>query len=385
MTALALAEVGTRLALVDTPALVVVQPKLDANLQRMRTALQQFPHITLRPHLKAHKSSYFANAQAAAGVSAWCCQKLQEAEGILPKVPGMRDLLITNEIVGKRKVERLMSLVKEHHARTKITVLVDDVDNCRALNAAMANASLDDAKLHVLAEVDVGQERCGVAPGSEDLVALARVVTEECPHLHWSGIQCYQGKLQHVRNYEEKRQLVNGVAAKADASRTVLEENGFPCPIISGGGTGTFVLEAQAGVHNECQPGSYVFMDVDYSKNLDQSGQLTTDFEHSLFVHTTIMSKPTATRLVVDAGMKAVSLDSGPPIVVALHDDGSFTSCAEEVAWDARGRGKSVVGDTLQLIPGHCDPTVNLYDQYVVIADGVVTALPPIEGRGPGV
>merc|ERR1719326_1642727 len=134
----------------------------------MNAVLEKHPHVLLRPHIKAHKSAYFTSMQATAGVQAWCCQKLFEAERILASVPEVKDMLITNEIVGQRKIQRLIQLVKEHGKTTTVTVLVDDKNNCKALDDAVAAANVP--PLRVLAEVDVGQQRCGVAPASDELV-----------------------------------------------------------------------------------------------------------------------------------------------------------------------------------------------------------------------
>eukprot|EP01147_Barroeca_monosierra_P005618 gene5618-8948_t len=389
------ANKGDRLAEIDTPALIVIKPILEKNIEQMKKIMSAFPHVLLRPHLKAHKSSYIARAQAAAGVKAWCCQKLFEAEAILDDFPGMKDLLITNEIVGSRKIERLVKLIQKY-PKTTVTILIDNPENCKILNTALAKAGV--GPLNVLAEIDVGQERCGVLPASLDLVHLATTV-RDLPNLVWKGIQCYQGKLQHVRNYQEKRRLVYDIATKAANSRDTLLQHGHTCSVISGGGTGTFVLEAEAGVHNESQPGSYVFMDADYSCNLGKDGTRQSDFGHSLFIHTTIMSKPLCSRLIVDAGMKAVSLDSGPPIVVMLNANGTFSSFEEDCEYVCGGDEHGIiritsstsrlcsleVGATLQLIPGHCDPTVNMYDFFTIVTDDLVEDIVPIQGRGPGV
>eukprot|EP00055_Hartaetosiga_balthica_P003483 m.7971 g.7971 ORF g.7971 m.7971 type:complete len:386 (-) comp2974_c0_seq2:111-1268(-) len=383
-----------KLESVDTPSLLVEKSSVEKNIRTLLDALKAYPHMTLRPHMKVHKSSYFVQMQAKKGVTKWCCQKLCEAEGILPNTDDcVKDLLITNEIIGSIKINRLIALV-ETYSDTRFGVLIDDIENCNALEKALAEKELT---VYVLAEVNVGQNRCGVEPGSEDLVALAKHVENNTPHLQWRGIQCYHGKLQHVRTLEDRLKVMNVVSNKVTMSTNLLEKNGIQCELISGGGTGTFDIEAEAGLHNECQAGSFMFMDVDYGKNLDADGNFISTFKNSLFVHTMVMSK-SKDHLVLDAGLKALSIDSGLPSPVLLHSDGTFTQLIEQCKVENGGDehtilwfndqnstvGQLQIGDTIQLIPGHCDPTVNMHSTIVVIENGHVVEEVNVEGRGVG-
>ena len=163
----------------------------------------------------------------------------------------------------------------------------------------------------------------------------------------------------------------------------LLAEHGIACPTVTGSGTGTYAFEAASGVYNEIQAGSYIFMDVDYAKNDGEEGSPVDAFRHALFVYTTVMSTPEPGRAVVDAGLKASSVDSGFPIVFERPDI-RFAGASDEhgrLEWDG-GDARLCLGDRLKLVPGHCDPTVNLYDWYVCVRNGRVQALWPIVARG---
>ena len=161
----------------------------------------------------------------------------------------------------------------------------------------------------------------------------------------------------------------------------MIEVAGIACPIVTGGGSGTFMFEIESGAYDEIQPGSYVFMDADYARN--EWADPLPRFEHSLFVLATVMSRPTPERIVVDAGLKASSVDSGLP-QVWQHPGLTFVRASDEhgVIEVAAGSTTPALGDKLLLVPGHCDPTVNLYDWYVCVRAGRVEALWPITGRG---
>jgi 3-hydroxy-D-aspartate aldolase len=227
----------------------------------------------------------------------------------------------------------------------------------------------------------MGGNRCGVEPG-EPALALARQIAATS-HLSFAGLQAYHGSAQHVRGWEERRQAIAQAADKAGRTRDLLARNGIDCPNVTGAGTGSFEFETASGVYTELQCGSYIFMDADYGRNLDRDGAPTRSFEPSLFVWATVMSRPTEERAIVDAGLKALAFDSGPPNV---WDEPAATY---ERASDEHGRlavagatNRLRIGDKLRLVPGHCDPTVNLYDWYVGIRGNRVEAIWPITARG---
>jgi D-serine deaminase-like pyridoxal phosphate-dependent protein len=248
----------------------------------------------------------------------------------------------------------------------------------RALDEAAGEAGIT---LPVYAEVNMGGNRCGVEPG-QPAVDLARQIGD-AKHLSFAGLQAYHGSAQHLRTWEERRQAIASAAEKAAKTRDLLVANGIACDQITGAGTGTFEFEAGSGVYTELQCGSYIFMDADYGRNLDPDGKPTRAFDPSLFVWATVMSRPTGDRAIVDAGLKALGMDSGPP---AVWDE---PAAIYERASDEHGRlavtgatNRLQIGDKIKLVPGHCDPTVNLYDWYVGIRGGRVEAIWPITARG---
>jgi 3-hydroxy-D-aspartate aldolase len=259
-------------------------------------------------------------------------------------------------------------------------VCVDDRGQVQALEQAASEA---DVTLPVYVEIDIGSNRCGVEPGAPAL-ALAREIGA-MPHLAFAGLQAYHGLAQHLRGWDERRRAIDMAARKAAQTRDLLEQSGIPCPVVTGAGTGSFAFEAESGVYTELQCGSYIFMDADYRRNLDRDGAPVGTFRPSLFVWATVMSRPNEQRAIVDAGLKALAFDSGPPLV---WDE---PAAVYERASDEHGRiaitaatNRLRIGDKVRLLPGHCDPTVNLYDWYVCIRGNRVEALWPITARGSG-
>ena len=373
MSTRAPADIGMRLEDVDTPALLVDLDAFEANLRRMAQAAA-IAGIALRPHAKTHKSPVIALKQIELGAVGVCCQKVSEAQAMV--YGGVRDVLISNEIAGAAKIERLAALAR--HA--KVGVCVDDAENAKALSAA---AQRFGATLDVLVEINVGANRCGVAPG-EPALALARLITTS-PGLHFAGLQAYHGAAQHVREFETRKEAIACAVRQTALTRDLLRQHGLACSIIGGAGTGTYQIEAASEVYNELQVGSYVFMDADYAKNRAADGGPVKDFEHSLFVLTTVMSRTQQEQAVVDAGLKAMSFDSGMPWVHAA-EGAEYVSASDEHGKLRLGKGcrDLRLGDKIMLIPGHCDPTVNLHDWYIGIRGQTVEAVWPISARGPG-
>jgi 3-hydroxy-D-aspartate aldolase len=365
------AEIGMPLDEVDTPALIIDLDAFERNLARLPARIAGSA-VRLRPHAKTHKCPVIALQQVARGAVGVCVQKVGEAEAMV--YGGVRDVLVTNEIVGQQKLRRLAALA--HIAR--IGVCADDAGQVGALEAAAAEARVT---IPVYVEVNMGGNRCGVEPGAPALELARRVA--EAPHLTFAGLQAYHGSAQHIRRWEERRAAIGMAADKAGATRDLLERHGILCPVVTGAGTGSFEFEAESGVYTELQCGSYIFMDADYGRNLDRDGTPTKAFEPSLFVWATVMSRPTEDRAIVDAGLKALGFDSGPPLVC---DEPAATY---ERASDEHGRlvisgatNRLGLGDKIRLVPGHCDPTVNLYDWYVGIRANRVEQLWPITARG---
>jgi D-serine deaminase-like pyridoxal phosphate-dependent protein len=347
-------KIGDVLDDVDTPALIVELDALERNVAAMAAAVED-RGVRLRPHAKSHKSPDIARRQLAAGAVGICCQKVGEAEAFV--AAGVTDVLITNEIVGAAKLARLALLSRN----ARLGVLVDDRVNVGSLAAAMRAAG---ASIDVLVEVDVGAHRCGVLPGAPAL-ELARAIADESG-LRFAGLHAYQGAAQHLRRPAERRAAIARAAELAFETKALIEQAGIEC---------------DSGIYTELQPGSYVFMDADYGRNERADGEIR--FEQSLFVWTTVMSTPAPDRAIVDAGLKAFAVDSGMPLVA--HAPGlELTKASDEhgVVRIAPGATGPRLGERLKLVPGHCDPTVNLYDWIVAVRNHRVEALWPVAARG---
>ncbi|CAB3824501.1 DSD1 family PLP-dependent enzyme [Achromobacter anxifer] len=362
------AQPGDPLARVDTPSLALDLTAFEANLRAMQAWADRH-EVALRPHAKAHKCPQIALRQLALGARGICCQKVSEA---LPFVAaGIRDIHISNEVVGPAKMALLGQL-----ARTaKISVCVDNAQNLAQLSAAMVQAG---AEIDVLVEVDVGQGRCGV---SDDATVLALAQqARELPGLNFAGLQAYHGSVQHYRTREERANVSRQAARIAASYAQLLRESGIACDTITGGGTGSVEFDAASGVYTELQAGSYAFMDGDYGAN-EWGGPLT--FQNSLFLLSTVMSAPAPDRVVLDAGLKSASAECGPP---AVYGESGLTCTAindeHSVVRVEPGATAPALGSVLRLVPAHVDPTFNLHDGLVVLKDGVVQDIWEISARG---
>jgi 3-hydroxy-D-aspartate aldolase len=363
------AQIGMPLAEVDTPALILDLDAFERNLGLLHASLAG-RNIKVRPHAKSHKCPEIALRQMALGAVGVCCQKVSEAEAMV--AGGVTDVLIANEVVGAAKLKRLMALAK----RAKIAVCADHADNVAALDAAAREASV---RLDVLVEVNVGANRCGVEPG-EPAFKLARQI-HTSQNLRFAGLQAYQGGAQHMRKTEERRAAIEAACEKVNRTTALLAHAGIACERVTGAGTGSYMFEATSSVYHELQTGSYIFMDADYARN-DWTESGIPRFEHSLFVWTTVMSCPAPDRAICDAGLKASSIDSGMPRVFDTPGV-EYVKASDEHGVLKLSAGTALpLGHKLKIVPGHCDPTVNLYDHFVCVRNGVVQALWPIAARG---
>jgi D-serine deaminase-like pyridoxal phosphate-dependent protein len=365
------AALGDPLSEVDTPALILDLDAFEANLQRLADAAQA-AGVRLRPHAKTHKCAEIARRQMALGAIGICCQKVSEAEAMVNA--GIDNVLVSNEVVGRAKLDRLAEL----RHRAWVGVCADDAGNVDALDAAAARTGV---RLPVLVEIDVGANRCGVAPGAPAVALAGHIAAKE--NLEFAGLQAYQGRAQHIRDIGERRAAIAAAAAMVRETLDGLTAAGLDCLIVGGAGTGTYEMEAESGVYNELQTGSYIFMDADYARNLKEDGQPVDEFRHALFIYATVMSHPAAERAYLDAGLKAFSVDSGLPAVCDL-DGAELVRASDEhgVLALSKPGNRPKLGDKLRLIPGHCDPTVNLYDWIVGIRNGRVESLWEVTARG---
>ena len=333
---------------------------LARNLERM-TAFADRTGKRVRPHAKTHKSPLIGRMQLDHGAIGLCCAKLGEAEVMADA--GIGPLLITTEIAGEPKVARLVALRK----RTEVMAAVDDMDAARALSAAMLAAG---QVLDVLVDVNVGQERTGVVPdGAGELAACIASLKG----LRLRGMQAYEGHLQHIYNEAERRAKWRECADRMLAARDDVLKRGLSVEILSTAGTGTCAFAAELPEVTEIQAGSYPFMDSDYA----QVEGLP--YESSLTVLASVVSRQRGDTAVIDAGWKAISTDAGMPVVKG-RPELAYTTKGDEHG-GLRG-ARMAPGERIELIPSHCDTTVNLYDQYVCVRRGVVEAVWPIAARG---
>ena len=368
--------IGQGVAAIDTPALVVDLDAMERNLQRMADYAQAH-NMKLRPHAKMHKSATLGLRQMQAGAVGLCVQKTSEAEALA--AAGVHDLYISNEVIAPAKLARVAALARQLAAQGgHLAIAVDSLMGVEHLAQALGGG---ENLIDVFIELDVGQKRCGVATPA-DVVPLAQAIARH-PVLRLAGLQAYNGRAQHLRTVAERRAALAEVVRLVQETRRLIEAVGLSLPLITGAGSGTFGLEATSGVFGELQAGSYLFMDADYARNEADPAQPA--FEHALFVKTQVMSA-SAGHVVVDAGHKSHAIDSGLPRV---HGEAlEATGCSDEHT-TLRATGQAplpALGSTLWLIPGHCDPTVNLHDWMVGVRGGLqagtVEALIRVDARG---
>jgi len=358
---------------IQTPCLVLDLDALERNIRTMGGHAQALG-IRLRIHAKTHKSVDIARLQQEIGGShGICCQKVSEAE-VFARA-GITDILVSNQIRDPRKIERLVRLPK---LGARVGCCVDDRANVAELSAA---AVAEGTRLDCLVELDCGAGRCGVTSAAE-AVAIARAIAA-ADGLRFAGLQAYQGAMQHLPTHGERRVRSDIAVAMVRGTLTALHDAGLACETVTGGGTGSYPLEAASGVYTELQCGSYAFMDADYGRILDADGTRLDQgaWRNALFILTSVMSHAKPDLAVCDAGLKVQSVDSGLPRIYG-RDDVEYVACSDEHGTIADPRGVLRVNDKLKLIPGHCDPTCNLHDWYVGVRNGKVEALWPVSARG---
>jgi len=366
------AAVGMAEADISTPALIIDLDAFERNVKTLGDFIKAHG-IRHRAHAKTHKSADIALYQIEhGGACGVCCQKVAEAEAMV--AGGVTDVLVSNQVVDPAKIDRLARLA----TKARVLVCVDDAGNVAELSKAAVKHGVT---LEVLVEIDCGAGRCGVDYGAP-VVALAQQIAAAAG-LTFGGIQAYQGSAQHVRDFAERRAKIDEAIRQVRETVALLKVEGLECETIGGAGTGSYYFEGASEIYNELQCGSYIFMDADYQRVRDQGGAFISEFENSLFILTGIMSHTKADMAVCDAGLKSQSIDSGMPVVFG-HDDLEFIKCSDEHGVITDPDGGLKLNDKLRLIPGHCDPTCNLYDWYVGVRGGKVECLWPVTARGLG-
>lgn len=358
---------------IQTPCLILDLDALERNIVKMGDYARAHG-MRHRVHGKMHKSVDVAKLQERLGGAVGvCCQKVSEAEVFARG--GIKDVLVSNQARDPAKIDRLARLPKLG-ART--IVCVDDVANVADLSAAAVKHG---TQIEVFVEIDCGAGRCGVKT-PEEVVAIAKAVAA-APGLKFTGIQAYQGAMQHMDKYEDRKAKLDAAIAQVKACVEALTAAGLKPELVSGGGTGSYYFESNSGVYNELQCGSYAFMDADYGRILDKDGNRIDrgEWENALFILTSVMSHVKADKAICDAGLKAQSVDSGLPVIFG-RDDVKYVKCSDEHGVIDDPQGVLKVNDKLRLVPGHCDPTCNVHDWYVGVRNGKVESVWPVSARG---
>jgi D-serine deaminase-like pyridoxal phosphate-dependent protein len=365
-------QAGSR-ARLETPAAVLDLDIFERNIATLADTCKRIG-IGFRPHAKSHKCAEIARQQMAAGASGICCAKPGELLALFEA--GANDLMLSAPIASSAKID---ALARAAARGARISVVIDRLD----LVAAYAEAAVRHAsRFDVFVDLDTGLKRSGIADPQE-AVALAEAVTRQAS-LRYVGVQAYQGKVQHIHDFAARR------AANAESNRTlramlaVLERAGLAPSIVSGGGTGSHLLDGEEKIFTEVQPGSYVFMDEAYN-SVDVYGQGGPEFGPALRVAVTVIGHSSAGFAITDGGSKSFALD-GPPPRVFLGGElvGRIEWCGDEFGrvLPEPGQGTLAIGTVVECTVPHCDPTINLHDFLHVVSSDNLVALWHVEARG---
>jgi len=361
-------EIGCPKSHVDTPALLVDLDALEYNIRKM-AAFFKDKEAKLRPHVKTHKTPAIALKQLKEGAVGITCQKLSEAEVMARS--GIRDILISNQIIGKQKIGRLIELARSNDLK----VAVDSSQNVEDISEA---AAANRVTIGVVVEVDVGMNRCGVPPG-EPALGLALKV-ERQRSVKFMGLMGYEGHTVTLSSHPERKREARKALSLLVDTRKFIEEKGVRCTIVSAGGTGTYEIAGSFPGITEVQAGSYATMDAKYGTVEGIGGT----FKQALSLLAKVISKPSEDRVVIDAGMKAISHEFGMPVLEIDHRRLELSSLAEEhgiIRHPAAAKSMNV-GDVIELIPTHGCTTINLHDFFCGIRKGIVECVWRIEARG---
>jgi D-serine deaminase-like pyridoxal phosphate-dependent protein len=358
----------------DTPCLVVDEDLLDQNIQTMQTCLASLGK-QLRPHAKTHKCTRIARKQVQAGCTGICVAKISEAEVLVRE--GFRGVLITSPVVTEQKIQRLLDCLSFDPG---LMVVVDNPANARKLNEAAARRG---RSLSVLIDLDPGMGRTGVS--FREGLSLGQQV-RSLSALRLKGVQCYAGHVQHIPSFEERQKASILWLHQAAAVFRQFRENGLPCEIFTGSGTGTYEIDCQVSELTDLQAGSYTLMDSEYLNIGSSRNPLRFEkFPPALTLLTTVISSNHPDFFTVDAGLKALYHHGGIPAVIRPEGfDLKYDWWGDEHGRIAlpSGRRKFEIGEVLELVVSHCDPTVNLFDTFYVTRKDVVCDAWPIDMRG---
>lgn len=349
-----MSEVGRAKASLDTPALWVDLHTLEENIAELASHFAA-ANVQWRPHMKGIRVPAIAQKAIAAGAIGVTCATIREAEAMAKN--GVKDILIANEMVGGRKISRLMRLRQIADAK----VIVDCAANVLALSRA---ASDNDVQIGIVIDVNTGMNRTGVLPGPE-VVELARLV-DQCDGLNFLGVMTWEGHALAQEDAGERereaRRAIDELIRMAGCCRTA----GLSPAIVSGGGSGTYKTTPFVKGMTEIQAGGAIFCDVTY-----QSWGVET--KPCLFVHTIVSSRPAPDRIIIDAGFKSLPVWHNQPRGVGLSDVSTHVASAEHGIITLGQANHSVkVGDHLDFVLGYTDSTIGLHRKLYGIRDDLV-------------
>jgi D-serine deaminase-like pyridoxal phosphate-dependent protein len=351
---------------VDTPALLVDVAAMERNTERMARTIIAEAGVNWRPHTKGIKAPAIAHRLLAAGAIGVTCAKLGEAE--VMAAAGITDILIANQVVGPQKTARLAQLRR----RADVIVAVDGEENLAELDRAARRAGV---VLRVVIEVDVGMRRAGVLPGPP-VLALARTAAT-LPGLQLAGVMTWESPALGATDPDEKRRIVREALAQLTESAQRCRDAGFAMPIVSCGGTGTYWLSAFEPGITEIQAGGGVLCDLNYRERLG------VPHENALTLLSIVTSRPTPTRIICDAGRKALSTDAATPRPLGVPSVKSVGFSAEHGKIELKEPSDSPhVGTKIEFVIGYADTTVALHDRFYGVRSGIVEAVWPIQARG---
>jgi D-serine deaminase-like pyridoxal phosphate-dependent protein len=357
--------IGQSTSALDTPALLVDLDVMGANIERIAAACRAHG-VAWRPHTKAHKTPEIARLQIAAGAIGVTCAKLGEAE--VMGAAGIRDILIANQIVGAIKVGRLVKLTRQADP----IVCVDNADNVRELDLALRGTG---RRLRVAIEVNIGMNRAGVEPGAP-VVALAQAIAE-CRGLAFVGVAGWESQATTIADAAEKERVVRDAVALLTASARACTAAGYPVTVVSCGGTGTFPYCIQQPGVTEVEVGGAIFSDMHYITHYH------VDFAPALTLLATVTSRPTPSRIVVDAGRKAMSGDAAMPEPRGIPTVSGIKLSAEHTKIDLEQPSAAPkVGDRIEFVVGYSDTTVHLHEEIVGVRRGRIEAVWRVAARG---
>lgn len=361
------------LAELPTPALIIDLDVFDKNLIKMQEYTQA-NGMGLRCHAKMHKCPIIAQKQIAAGALGICAAKVSEAE--VMRANGIKNVLITSPVVSPEKIRRVIKLAA---VEPGLQIVIDNIEIADRFDEAAKDAAVE---LGVLIDLDPAMGRTGIETG-ESALELGRHITNGCDNLRFDGLQMYAGHCMHIEGFDKRKEKYHRVLRAGAETKAMFEGDGIEVGVFSGGGTGSFNIEPGLGLLTDLQAGSYVFMDIEYRDIGGEGSERFIDFEPSLFVLVTAISKPQQRLITVDAGFKSFASDKMSPEFrdvegVTFHFGGDehgiiqLTNPSREIN----------LGDKLPMLTPHCDPTVNLHDYYFPVRDGLVEELWPITARG---